>query len=104
MALPKPGKRITAMKKTCKFTHWHPVMKDNGASDYCMKEDTRLEGPWEFGVKPLHQNVKGECKEQRQAKYRSVMDQPLNELCAEGIIDISQVPMLKRAKDILRAE
>jgi len=25
------------------------VIKDNGASEYTMKVDTRLEGPWEFG-------------------------------------------------------
>lgn len=63
MNLPKPGKRITAMKKVCKHTHWHPVGIDNGAAAYCMKEDTRIEGPFEFGEKPLHQNVKGECRE-----------------------------------------
>ena len=28
-------KRITAMKKVCKHTHWHPVGVDNGAGDYC---------------------------------------------------------------------
>ena len=42
VSLPKPGKRITAMKKVCKHTHWHPVGIDNGAGDYCMKEDTRV--------------------------------------------------------------
>ena len=42
-------KRITAMKKVCKHTHWHPVGVDNGAADYCQKEETRLEGPFEFG-------------------------------------------------------
>lgn len=26
-----------------------PVRKDNGAREYCMKEDTRVEGPWEYG-------------------------------------------------------
>jgi len=31
---------------------------DNGAAAYCMKEDTRLEGPWEFGIKPVKRNSK----------------------------------------------
>ena len=31
------------------------------------------------------------------------MDKDLDELCQEGEIDISQVPMLKRAKEIIEA-
>jgi len=91
------------MKKYCKYTHWHTVGKDNGASAYCLKEETRLEGPWEFGTKPLHQNIKGECKQARQEKFKSVMGTDLDKLCEDGDIDISQVPMLKRAKDIITA-
>jgi len=49
-------KRITAMKKLCAHTHWEPVGKDNGASSYAMKEETRVEGPWEFGSRPLQMN------------------------------------------------
>jgi len=66
--------RITAMKKHCQHTSWTPVTRDNGASDYCLKEDTRIEGPWEFGIKPLRQNVKGECKEARAAKNAMLME------------------------------
>lgn len=34
-----------------KIYHGHNEMvkKDNGARAYCMKTDTRIEGPWEFG-------------------------------------------------------
>lgn len=28
-------------------------MKPSEAANYCVKEDTRKEGPWEFGVKPM---------------------------------------------------
>lgn len=42
------------------MAHFEPVKRDNGASDYCLKEETRLEGPWEFGLKPARKNVKGE--------------------------------------------
>jgi len=96
-------KRVTALKKLCKFTHWQPVTKDNGASDYCLKEDTRVEGPWEFGKKPLRQYVKGECKEARAEKNKMLMDKDLDELQQTGEIALSQVPMLKRAKDIIEA-
>jgi hypothetical protein len=38
-----------------------------------MKTETRVEGPFEYGTLPLHQNVKGECKEARKEKYNKVM-------------------------------
>lgn len=31
--------------------HWVAVTKDHGASEYCLKEHTRVEGPWEYGTK-----------------------------------------------------
>ena len=92
------------MKKICKYTAWTPVTRDNGASDYCLKEDTRLEGPWEFGSKPLRQNVKGECKEARAIRNRKLMDTDLTELVDNGEISALHVPVLKRAKEIYYAE
>lgn len=56
----KNKKRVTQMKKLCAYTHWEPVRRDNGASSYAMKEDTRVEGPWEFGEKPLCRNKKAD--------------------------------------------
>lgn len=78
VSLPKKNqKRITAMKKVCKHTHWHPVAKDNGASSYAMKEDTRLEGPWEFGTKPMDRtNAKDWDKIWEQAKEGKLEDIP----------------------------
>ena len=91
------------MKKLCKHTHWQPVGVDNGAADYCQKDETRVEGPYEFGEKPLHQNVKGECKEARAEKNKMLLEKDLDELQETGEIALSQVPMLKRAKDIIEA-
>lgn len=34
------------MKKFDSKVHWEPVKVNNGADAYCMKEDTRVEGPW----------------------------------------------------------
>lgn len=31
--------------------HITPIVKDNGVKEYCMKNDTRVDGPWEFGVR-----------------------------------------------------
>jgi len=37
------------LSKIWKAANHTPVKKDNGAKDYCCKEETRVEGPWEFG-------------------------------------------------------
>jgi len=50
-------------KKTLPAAHVEPVLVDNGAGKYCMKEDTRVEGPWEYGVKPLQRNSKADWEE-----------------------------------------
>lgn len=36
------------------------MRRDNGASTYCLKERTRLDGPWEFGAKPMIRTSKEE--------------------------------------------
>ena len=50
--------RKSALIKHCKHTDYTPVKIDNGASNYCLKADTRVEGPWEFGIKPVRLNNK----------------------------------------------
>lgn len=46
------------MTKVDKKIHVEKVKKDNGAAEYCMKEETRIEGPYEFGIKPVQRNNK----------------------------------------------
>ena len=92
------------MKKFCKFSRFDPVVMDNGASVYCMKDDSRLEGPWEFGSKPLRQNVAVECKMARSQKNMRILTTDLGSLVRDGDIDIHSVPVLKRAKDIIAVE
>jgi hypothetical protein len=50
--------RLAALKKHCSKSHFEPVKINNGAHTYCMKEDTRVEGPWEFGTRPVQRNNK----------------------------------------------
>lgn len=45
--------RMAALKKACIRAHFQPVKINNGAHTYCMKEETRIDGPWEFGIKPV---------------------------------------------------
>lgn len=60
-------KRPAALKKIDSKVHWEIVKVNNGADDYCLKDDTRVEGPWQFGIKPARRNVKGETKARNEA-------------------------------------
>lgn len=42
----------TFKSKTCNSIHATPVKFIDKACDYCGKDDTRVEGPWEAGTKP----------------------------------------------------
>lgn len=50
--------RASKIKKYDNKLHIEIVKVNNGADTYCMKEDTRLEGPYEFGIKPVKRNSK----------------------------------------------
>lgn len=46
-------KRMSALKKINPKAHWEKRRGNHQqAKDYCSKEDTRVEGPFEFGVEP----------------------------------------------------
>lgn len=61
----KKNARLTAMKKKDPHAHFEIVKKDNGASAYCLKEETRVDGPWEFGKRPLNPASKTDWEEIR---------------------------------------
>ena len=44
------------IKVAGKGVHVVGVRRNNGAAEYCMKEDTRVEGPWEFGTRPFRRD------------------------------------------------
>jgi len=43
--------RLTTIAKWYNHCHVEPVKINNGADKYCMKESTRVKGPWTFGEK-----------------------------------------------------
>ena len=83
---------MAALKKHCKRAHFELVKRDNGASDYCLKEETRLEGPWEFGIKPARKNVKMETA-QRNA---TILELGVEKCVEEGLIHIKEYLKLKQ--------
>lgn len=58
----KTNKRLAALKKVCQYSHFEPCHYSGGAERYCLKEDTRIDGPWQEGVMPARLNVKGDKK------------------------------------------
>lgn len=49
---------FNSIKKLFPSVHLEGVKNDNGVDLYCNKEDTRVDGPWEYGVKPFNRNSK----------------------------------------------
>ena len=58
--------RLSKIKKADNKLHIEVVKINNGAHTYCMKEETRLDGPWEFGTKPVQRNSKQDWEEVKQ--------------------------------------
>lgn len=59
----KQAIRVSQILKLDEKTHIEKaIMKDN-ARAYCMKEETRIEGPWEFGQIPIKRNSHTDWKE-----------------------------------------
>lgn len=55
--------RLSHYKKVLPQAHCEPVVVDNGVAKYCVKEETRVEGPWEYGTKPIQRNSKTDWEE-----------------------------------------
>lgn len=51
------------LKKLDDNAHFTAVGRDNGVGRYCMKETGRVDGPFEFGVKPVRRNNKDDWEE-----------------------------------------
>lgn len=52
--------RPSHIKKVDNKLHIEAVKINNGADDYCMKEETRVDGPWTFGIRPIKRNSKAD--------------------------------------------
>lgn len=66
--------RVSALKKYCSRSHFEEVKVNNGAHTYCMKEETRVDGPWEFGTKPVQRNSKQDWEEVRDKAKKGDLD------------------------------
>lgn len=71
----KNSEKIARLTKTDPRGHYEKVIINNGADNYCMKEDTRLEGPFEFGIKPVKRNSKVDWEEVKQKAKEGRLDE-----------------------------
>lgn len=90
--------RVAALKKHCKHAHFEIVKFNNGADDYCNKDVGRLEGPWEFGIKPARKNVKGDTRRRNE----QLLEMGTAKAVEEGYIKIEDAPKLEKALQLLK--
>lgn len=77
--------RISWFKTHCSKSHFEFVKYNNGADEYCNKEDTRLEGPFSFGVRPAQRNKKGDVKR----RNAELLEIGVTKAVEEGLIPLS---------------
>lgn len=63
---------------------------------YCGKEDTRVEGPLEFGIPPASRNVKGDTA----ARNKMIMTMGVVKACEEGLIPLEKFKQAKQSLDL----
>jgi len=88
--------RIASLKKFCKKSHFDAIKVNNGADDYCNKEETRIEGPWSFGVKPARLNKKGDLAR----RNMELIEMGAEKAVQDGVISVANYPKVKNAIDL----
>lgn len=66
--------RCSAIKKIDNGLHLTIVRTDNGALTYCLKEDTRVLGPFKFGIEPVRRNNKVDWNNQFEKAKKGEFD------------------------------
>ncbi len=74
------------------------VTHNNGADDYCNKEETRQEGPWTFGIKPARKNLKGDTAR----RNKELLEIGTVEAVKQGYIRVEDAPKLEKALQLLK--
>ena len=73
----KNTEKLGKFKKLNKGIHAEKCKSEKASMDYCQKKETRVEGPQEYGEKPMHRNNKADWEEVwKQAKEGKIEDIP----------------------------
>lgn len=74
-------KALSAMKQLDSGAHWEVCASPAQALEYCMKEETRVDGPWEFGTKPVVGRPKLIGEDALKMSVEEIKRQPLHTIC-----------------------
>jgi len=88
--------RLTQLKKMCGAAHFDAVKVNNGADDYCNKDEGRLDGPWSFGVKPARLNKKGDLAR----RNKELIEMGAEKAVENGVISIANYGRVKSNIDL----
>lgn len=83
--------RPTFLKKFDNKLHIEAVKRNNGADDYCMKKETRLEGPFEYGVKPVRRDSKADWEEVKQNAIKGQLDKIPSDIFVRHYSSLKQI-------------
>jgi len=82
----------------CSHSHFEIVKCLDEAIDYCQKDDTRVEGPWSFGIRPARRNKKGDV-----ARWnKDVLEIGAVAAVDQGYIKVTDIRKLAQALDLYR--
>lgn len=90
--------RLPSMVKKLKGCHVEAAKNALAAWRYCGKEDTRVEGPEEFGVPPASRAVKGDTKE----RNRMILEMGPLKAVEDGLVPIEKFKQLKQSLDLFQ--
>lgn len=90
--------RFNAVKKCLPGCHIESSRDAFKCWEYCGKEDTRIEGPVEWGVPPAAKNIAGNTKKRNQM----LLEVGAERAVEEGYCTIKEYPKLKAAMDLYK--
>lgn len=95
------GKRSRIQKVIKDWPGAHVEIARNALAswDYCGKQDTRVEGPVEYGVPPAQRNNKGDTKK----RNALLLEMGVVKAVEDGHVSLINAPKLKNAIDLVRS-
>lgn len=94
------AQRYTFLKKLCPRSHWEIIRVIDAATQYVMKDDTRIAGPWEFGIKPLVKRNKAsvaEARAERADDNKAIIEMGARAAVEQGFIKVDNYDNLARS-------
>lgn len=83
--------RFAALKRAYPTAHLDEVKVNNGAHNYCMKEETRLHGPWEFGERPVQRNNKVDWDNVKKLAQQGKLDDLPSDIYVRHYSNLKQI-------------